>query len=261
MPEAPYPSETRAKGWRFELDHERIRQSDTWALCPPEYRPWLLMLWMVAWEQTPCGSMPTDDLLVAAKIGMTPKAFAKAKPALMRGWWRADDGRLYHKVIAERVSEMLAFRKKDKARKQTPKGANVDSTGIPPDSTTTPDTGTRTSNSLPVGKGGDAAKRERTPAERRKSELWRAMKEFLVESGESPDLKSAGAIVTKAIQRFDEVTALGAIEATLHKRPNGAIAYLEAACQQAIGQRQNKQESLEAGNLAAAQRFAMEGEQ
>lgn len=35
---APYPCDTRAKGWRFELDHERIRQSDTWALAPPEIR-------------------------------------------------------------------------------------------------------------------------------------------------------------------------------------------------------------------------------
>lgn len=116
-----------------------------------------------------------------------------------------------------------------------------------------------TSYSEPIGSGGAAAdKRPRTAAEQRKSDLWRAIKAFLVESGESQDLRAAGAIVTKAINRYDEAIALSAIEATLHARPAGAIAFLEAACQQASGHRLNKQEALEAGNLAAAERFAME---
>lgn len=114
---APVPRDTRAKGWRFELDHERIRQSDTWALAPAEVRPWLLMLWMTAWEQTPCGSMPAEDELIAARIGMPIKAFQKHRACLMRGWWMADDGRLYHDTLVERVQEMLARKDKEKARK------------------------------------------------------------------------------------------------------------------------------------------------
>ena len=73
MPEArpaPYPADTRAKGWRFELDMEQVRQSDTWALSPAEARPWLLLEWAVAWEQTPCGSLPNDDTLIAARLEM-----------------------------------------------------------------------------------------------------------------------------------------------------------------------------------------------
>lgn len=93
MAEAPYPADTRAKGWRFELDHERIQQSDTWALAPAEVRPWLLMLWMTAWVQEPCGSLPKDDLLIAVRIGMPIKTFNKNRDALMRGWWLAADGR------------------------------------------------------------------------------------------------------------------------------------------------------------------------
>jgi len=115
-PAAPYPSDTRAKGWRFELDHERIRQSDTWALAAPEIRPWLLMLWMTAWEQVPCGSLPDDDELIAVRIGMPLDMFLASKDRLMRGWWRADDGRLYHRVLTERVLDML--RTKDKERKR-----------------------------------------------------------------------------------------------------------------------------------------------
>lgn len=133
---APYPSDTRAKGWRLEIDHERIRQSDTWALASPELRPWLLMLWMVAWEQTPCGSLPLDDALIAARIGMTPKLFTKHREVLMRGWQQADDGRLYHKVLSERVTEMLARRIKDRARAAKLRAASSD--GVTRDTPVTP---------------------------------------------------------------------------------------------------------------------------
>jgi hypothetical protein len=117
MRAAPYPADTRAKGWRFELDHERIRQSDTWALAPADIKPWLLMLWMTAWEQTPCGSLPAVDELVAARIGMPMKTFAKHRHCLMRGWWTADDGRLYHDTLVERVLEMTTAKDKERNRK------------------------------------------------------------------------------------------------------------------------------------------------
>jgi hypothetical protein len=117
LPAAPYPADTRAKGWRFELDLERVMQSDTWALASPDIRPWLLMLWTVAWQQVPCGSMPSDDDLIAARLGMKAVAFKKAKPVLMRGWWLADDGRLYHGTIAERVLDMLGRKESDRKRK------------------------------------------------------------------------------------------------------------------------------------------------
>lgn len=113
----PYPQETRAKGWKFELDHERIRQSDTWALAAPLQRPWLLMLWMVAWEQTPCGSLPDDDELIAARIGMPLADFQQHRGILLRGWWKATDGRLYHQVIIEKVLEMLARKTRETERK------------------------------------------------------------------------------------------------------------------------------------------------
>ncbi len=114
---APYPADTRAKGWRFEIDYEQVQQSDTWALAAPSIRPWLLMLWTTAWAQTPCGSLPSDDDLIAARIGMDSKTFAKNRAVLLRGWWRADDGRLYHDTLADRVAAMLHKKEKDRARK------------------------------------------------------------------------------------------------------------------------------------------------
>lgn len=171
--EPPYPTDTRAKGWRFELDYERIRQSDTWALAPDEYRPWLLMLWMVSWEQTPCGSMPSDDDLICARIGMAPKVFAKAKKALMRGWWKASDARLYHGVITQLVLEMVEAKTKERARKaayrhrmdaeetglshgspaSVPRDRTGTDSGVPRDSSGRDATGTGTSNTVAKATG------------------------------------------------------------------------------------------------------------
>lgn len=117
MTAAPYPTDTRSKGWRFELDLERVKQSDTWALAPPELRPWLYMLWCESWLQTPCGSLPADDALLAARIGMQVKAFHKAKAVLLRGWWEADDGRLYHDTIVTLVQSMLTHKDAERQRK------------------------------------------------------------------------------------------------------------------------------------------------
>ncbi len=117
LPPAPYPANVRAKGWRFELDHERIRQSDTWVLTPAAMRPWLLMLWMTAWEQTPCGSLPSSDELIAARLEMPLDTFKANRACLLRGWWQADDGRLYHNTLSERVTEMLTHKDKERTRK------------------------------------------------------------------------------------------------------------------------------------------------
>lgn len=113
---APYPSDTRAKGWRFELDYERIDQSDTWALAKGAARGWLLLQWLLAWRQVPCGSLPADEEVIAAKLDMPPKEWAKHRKVLMRGWERADDGRLYHPTVTARVLEMLEYRRKNAER-------------------------------------------------------------------------------------------------------------------------------------------------
>lgn len=117
LPPSPYPADLRAKGWRFELDHERIVQSDTWALASPYMRPWLLMTWLVAWQQTPCGSLPNSDELIAARIGLEVDQFIANRKILLRGWWLADDDRLYHSVITGQVVAMLERKHIEKERK------------------------------------------------------------------------------------------------------------------------------------------------
>jgi len=117
LPDPPYQPDTHVRGWRFELDHERIYASDTWALAGNEMRPWLLMLWMVSWTQRPAGSMPNDDAIIAAKIGMPTRVFAANRDLLLRGWRLCADGRLYHSIIVEQVQQYLDMKEKERARK------------------------------------------------------------------------------------------------------------------------------------------------
>jgi hypothetical protein len=116
LPDPPYPAEIRARGWRFEIELERVKRSDTWKLTPAEIRPWLFMLWAEAWLEHPVGTLPADDRLIAATIEMPLALFQAHREVLMRGWYRCADGRLYHPVLCERVEEMIALRQKDAAR-------------------------------------------------------------------------------------------------------------------------------------------------
>lgn len=108
--DVPYPATTNVGSSRFGLAIPRIFASDTWAVTPPELRPWLLMVWATAWVQIPAGSFPDDDAMIAARIGMPTNAFQINRAVLMRGWWKANDGRLYHPVITEQVDAVRAIR-------------------------------------------------------------------------------------------------------------------------------------------------------
>lgn len=118
MSPAPYPPDTRAKGWRFELDYERIDQSDTWSLAAevPMAQHSLVFMWLMAWKEVPCGSLPADEAIIRAKCRIPPDVWAAVRGICMRGWAVADDGRLYHPTITDRVLEMLAYRAKNAKR-------------------------------------------------------------------------------------------------------------------------------------------------
>lgn len=116
---APYPADTKAKGWRFELDYEAIQQADTWALADevPMAQPALLMMWFTAWAQIPCGSFPNDESVIRAKCKVPAKDWGRMRDVLMRGWWLAEDGRLYHPTITQRVLDMLGRKDGERQRK------------------------------------------------------------------------------------------------------------------------------------------------
>ena len=132
----PYSPDTRLYGWRFQIDVPRIRQSDTWALCAAEFRPWLLWLWIKSWEEIPTGSYPNEDAIIAAKIGMTFELFDGHRAMLMRGWYRASDNRLYHPYITELVRGRLAWKDAERSRKAAWREAHK--SDVPPDGQSVP---------------------------------------------------------------------------------------------------------------------------
>jgi len=138
LPEAPYPEDTQVKGWKFQIDHERLFSSDTWALAAPDLRPWLLMVWHTAWVQRPAGAFTNDYALIAARIGMEQRAFAAQADILLRGFRLHADGRLYHAVVVEQVLELLALRQAERDRKQAYRERMKCPTNVPRDTKGTP---------------------------------------------------------------------------------------------------------------------------
>lgn len=123
LPAPPYPDKVgnkpnKAGGYVFELDIERMHQSDTWVIADARQRPLLLMLWVASWTQVPCGTLPADDALIAARIGLPLPEFKASKDVLMRGWWKASNGRLYHPVITEQVIGVMERKAKGAARQK-----------------------------------------------------------------------------------------------------------------------------------------------
>ncbi|HWH83221.1 MAG TPA: hypothetical protein VNU71_13400 [Burkholderiaceae bacterium] len=115
-PDPPYPADLRAKGFTFAIDWELVKQGRTWILCPPEMRPWLMMLWAWSWTNSPAGSYENDDELIAASIGMDYRLFMAHRDQLMRGWVLHSDDRLYHEHITTLVLDMGGRREKDRTR-------------------------------------------------------------------------------------------------------------------------------------------------
>lgn len=119
LPEPPYASDTKANGWKPELDIQRIKQSKTWVMCPERLRPWLLMLWMEAWESVPAGTFPVgEDEIIAARLGMPFDEFQLRKGVLMSGWYACSDGNYYHPYIVSMVETMISSRAFTRNRKR-----------------------------------------------------------------------------------------------------------------------------------------------
>ena len=79
-------------------------------------------LWLKSYHQTPAGSLPNDDIELArlAEFGRNLKKFLKIKKIALHGWIECADGRLYHRVVAEKVNE--AWTRKQMQRERSRKG-------------------------------------------------------------------------------------------------------------------------------------------
>lgn len=67
-------------------------------------------LWLKSWDQTPAGSLPTDDVQLCrlAELGRDMAEWLRVKAVALTGWEECSDGRLYHQTVAEVVNKALA---------------------------------------------------------------------------------------------------------------------------------------------------------
>ena len=119
MSEPLVPSDADVRGFKdMPMEVSRLLSSETWIMCTPEERSAAINLWFHSWTQVPAGSLPDNDR-VLAHLSMASERWPEVKEMALRGWVKADDGRLYHTVVCEKVNAMLAVRarKSDAGRK------------------------------------------------------------------------------------------------------------------------------------------------
>lgn len=120
-PAPPVPADVDLRGIVFmPLMGDRLFKSATWIQASPRAQVAALRLWWHAFaHEVPAASLPDDDRLLAEHAGVPVASFRALKDQAMRGWVRCDDGRLYHKVVAELAIEAWTgrVRNREKLRK------------------------------------------------------------------------------------------------------------------------------------------------
>lgn len=89
------------------LNTDLLMASELWALATGDEFKAAVGLWCRAWKQTPPGSLPDDDRVLAAFSG-AGKAWPKVKAMALRGFVKCDDGRLYHATLCDDVIRAAA---------------------------------------------------------------------------------------------------------------------------------------------------------
>ena len=66
-----------------------------------------LTLWLKSWHQVPASSLPDEDTQLArlAELGREKGKWKRIREGALHGWVKCSDGRLYHRVVAEKALE------------------------------------------------------------------------------------------------------------------------------------------------------------
>lgn len=102
------PADCNLQAFRdMPLDTVRMRGSDLLTEESAEAIVAALHLWMAAWHQVPAASLPDNDraLAKAAGYGRSVEAWMAVRDGALRGFVRCSDGRIYHRVLAEKAND------------------------------------------------------------------------------------------------------------------------------------------------------------
>ena len=111
-PLVPAGVDLRGLPW-MRLDTVRLLDSDLFALSTGDEFKAAVALWCKSWGQSPAGSLPQDDRVLAHLSGAGTR-WKRVRAMALRGWVECTDGRLYHPVVAEQV--LLAWDERQEYR-------------------------------------------------------------------------------------------------------------------------------------------------
>ena len=105
------PPEVDLKGLGgFIMDINRLLASELMVVGTAEGKWAAFMLWCRSWQQSPPGSLPNDEKILAAFSGAGGR-WKHVRETAMRGFIVCTDGRLYHPVVCEQVMRAWKGRK------------------------------------------------------------------------------------------------------------------------------------------------------
>lgn len=106
MPLVPAEVSMGNNDW-FPLYFRRLRKSRWWRTASDIARSRSVDLWSYAYEETPAGSLPADDIELAdlAGFGRDVRAFLEHKDDIMGAWTLCSDDRYYHPTLCEVILE------------------------------------------------------------------------------------------------------------------------------------------------------------
>jgi len=89
------------------IDIARLFNSEFHATANAEQWRAGVTLWLKSWHQVPAASLPAGDVPLArlAELGTDIRAWRRVRDVALQGWILCADGRLYHRVVAEKALE------------------------------------------------------------------------------------------------------------------------------------------------------------
>lgn len=258
LPDPLVPSDVDLRGMPYmPLDVVRLFDSDFYALSNGAEFKAGLSLWCKAFLQVPAGSLPNDERLLAHLSG-AGAAWPKVRDMALHGWVKCNDGRLYHRTVAEKALDAWKARTDRRARTEAARKARqssrADSDTNPPPPATTSVTENATDDVTNVvtlavtgskgteGKGreGKIRKEEEdsvlrtgadAPLADARSQLWSeglATYRRLTGKGDGPSRSALGRLCKST--RDDCATVLAALREADDLRPLDPMAWLTRRC-------------------------------
>jgi hypothetical protein len=123
MPDPLTPEDCDLRDYTFmPLDIVRLFGSEFHAQSTDSEWRAGVTLWCKSFHQMPAASLPDDDVTLCrlAELGRDIKTWKKLREGALRGWVKCSDGRLYHKIVAEKAND--AWEKKRIQRERSRRG-------------------------------------------------------------------------------------------------------------------------------------------